>query len=104
METIQQEKLPTKIYQERVSAMQGALDRVMFLIQESDNKVEASRKFLEEVKGKDYRLEQAAAKLVEYFELQEELGKREGEITRLVPDAVKKLLSRSGDEKYLVTA
>jgi hypothetical protein len=89
METMnqRQEKEPqlTKIEGERMDAMRSALERIEDLIKEGKGNVEAARIFLEEVKGKDYRLEQAAAKLLDRFEMRAELGRRDAEIARFSP-------------------
>ena len=111
METLQQNPELTKIQFEKRNAMQTAFDRIESMVGEgsgTEGKVEASKKFLEEVRGSDYRLEQATAKLVEFFELELELEKREQELVSILPNMSTKLaandefFSENQDKKYSV--
>jgi hypothetical protein len=59
----------------------------------------------EEVKGNDYRKEQATAKLLEYLSLANEVGLREEEIVTAYPNFASfvKKGAPANDARYLVT-
>ncbi len=112
METIIEEPGLTKIQFEKRAAMQEAFERIETIAEETGDQgmVESSKKFLSEVSGMDYRLEQSAAKLVEYFEMKAELGRREKELVNIFPEAQTKLSANDSyflqnqDKKYLLQA
>ena len=90
--------------------MQEVFDKIEASLGEvkgSDARFAAAQKYLEEVEGKDYRLEQAAAKLVEYFKLEMEVENRRGELESILPGMGEKLAANDSHfhqdgEKYLV--
>ena len=94
------------VEQKKAAAAEFIAGRVEALKQEKGLSLLASaREVYEEVKGQDYREEQAIAKLLEYLEMQNELSLRKQEIkdtfsslsTFTENDAVH-------DQKYLVAA
>lgn len=109
-----QESAPTltKVQQEKKWAMEQALrDIEAEAGQDIKKKLEVAKRLLEEVKGKDYRREQALAKLVEYFTLLLEVEMRKEELERNLsgvsyPPAVNDQsgLEELEDDKYLVKA
>ena len=101
-----QEQSPTSNRErERSEAGKVIADRIVALINERGVSVlDATKSVYEEVKGKDYRQEEAAAKLLEYYEIVHEAELRRGELSRSYP-AVKNINGdASNDDKYLVAA
>lgn len=103
-----QEQAPVSIIeQQKKEAGIFVTDRITSLSQEKNiNNLEAARMVYEEVKGNDYRKEQASAKLLEYLDMANEVDMREKEIINLYP-AMNTIISggnASNDEKYLVSA
>jgi hypothetical protein len=90
---------------ERSEAGKVVADRIVALINERGVSVlDATKSVYEEVKGKDYRQEEATAKLLEYYEIVHEAELRRGELSRTYP-AVKNINGdASNDDKYLVAA
>lgn len=108
METINQEQTPTLsiIEQQKEIAGEFVANRIEVIKQEKNiGTLEAAKLVYEEVKGEKYREEQAIAKLLEFLNLQNELGLREEEIKRTYSKFSGIVNNHSAkDEKYLVSA
>jgi hypothetical protein len=110
METVQQQPQMSLLEQRRSEAMEEALKSIETISQESNvDLLSASKLFLETVRQENkYHLEEAVAKLVEYFEIKSDLITRESELKRWSPEVVTILehtkALASNDEKYLVAA
>ncbi len=103
-----QEQAPVSIIeQQKKEAGIFVTSRINSLIQENNvSNLEATRMVYEEVKGNDYRKEQASAKLLEYLNMANEVDLREKEIVNLYP-AMNTIINgrpASNDDKYLVSA
>jgi hypothetical protein len=108
MESINQEKGPSLsiVEQKKGEASKFIAGRIEEVKSEKGISIlDAARQVYEEVKGQDYRKEQAAVKLLELLNLQNDIALREKEITGAFP-ALSHLVSNStaNDEKYLVAA
>ena len=100
------------------NAMQSAFESIEARAGEDsrdETKANIAKKLLEELRssknleGKSvYRMEQALAKLEEYFQMETELNMRKGELISIFPDMATKLAandarySTSPDDKYKV--
>lgn len=108
METIKQEEAPklSIVEQKKAIAAEFVARRIETLKQEKGLSLLASaREVYEEVKGQDYREEQAVAKLLEYLEMQNELSLRKQEIKGGYPELFTFTENvAANDEKYLVAA
>lgn len=117
METAQEHpKAPemSKVVQEKKTAMQSVYDAIVAEVGERaplSTQLQASQRFLDKVRGQDYRLEQAAAKLCEYFEFEvsseKERTLRRGELEHILPGISSRLAANDehyhdGDKRYLV--
>lgn len=104
----QQEQLSI-VEQKKQEASLFVEQRVTSLMQEENTSLlSAVHRVYEEVKGNDYRKEQATAKLLECLSLANEVGLREEEIVRVYPNLssfVKKYSEEeaANDARYLVT-
>ena len=115
METKQsheQEPQLSIVEQKKMEAGKFIADKIDTLMQ--DNKelslLSATRQIYEEVKGQNYREEQASAKLLEYLTMQNEVDLRKGEILETY-QALSSVIGRknssadsANDDKYLVAA
>jgi hypothetical protein len=110
METINQEKISTvsTIEKQKVEASEFIANRIEEIKGENNiSTLVAAHQVYEEVKGVSYREEQAVAKLLEFLNLQNELGLRAEEITEKFPgltQIVTKGVVSANNEKYLVAA
>lgn len=109
MEIINQApKSPSIIERQKQEASAFVTERISSLINEKNiSKLNAARQVYEEVKGRDYRQEQATAKLLELLEMQNEVDLRTQEIVETYPDMARVITNESGvanDDKYLVAA
>ncbi len=104
-----QEKSPKQlsvVEQQKEIAGEFVMSRIESIRQEKNIGVlEAAKLVYEEVKGENFREEQATAKLLEFLNLQNELGLREEEIKRTYSKLSSLVNNRaSNDDKYLVSA
>lgn len=108
METINQEQTPTlsTVEQQKEVAGEFVANRIEDMKQERNiGTLEAAKLVYEEVKGQNYREEQAAAKLLEFLNLQNELDLREKEIKSMSSSLGRYTNATiTNDEKYLVSA
>lgn len=107
-EAPQQEQLSI-VEQKKQEASLFVEQRITTLMQEENSSLlHAVHRVYEEVKGNDYRKEQATAKLLEYLSLANEVGLREEEIVTAYPNFasfVERPLEGvpANDDRYLVT-
>ncbi len=102
MEAMTQEPQLTNIQSEKKHAMQEAFDQIENVTGvdvANESKLNAARKLLSEVAGTNYRLEQALAKLVEYFQMELEVEMRAAEIKKIFPGA--NITSASNEARFL---
>ncbi len=87
METLSHEPQPTLSIVERQKSeaenfIKGEMEK---LVESGKSKLEAAKIVFDTVKGQEYREEQALSKLLEYFNLRQELYQRAQEINREFP-------------------
>jgi hypothetical protein len=115
METKQpQEQAPhlSIVEQKKMEAGKFVADKIDTLMQDNAelSLLNAARQVYEEVKGQNYREEQASAKLLEYLTMQNEVDLRKGEILETyqalssVISGKNTSTSSANDDKYLVAA
>jgi hypothetical protein len=115
METKQpQEQAPqlSIVEQQKIEAGKFVADKIDTLMQDNAelSLLNAARQVYEEVKGRNYREEQASAKLLEYLTMQNEVDLRKGEILETyqalssVISGKNTSTSSANDDKYLVAA
>lgn len=93
------------------SAMQSAFEKIEQLAgddKRDSTKAAVAKKLLEEIRSSKslegsstYRMEQALAKLAEYFEMESELNMRKGELVTIFPEIKNKL--SANDDVYSVS-
>ncbi|MCF7843538.1 hypothetical protein K9M47_01425 [Candidatus Gracilibacteria bacterium] len=103
-----QEQAPVSIIeQQKKEAGSFVTSRINSLIQENNlSNLEAARVVYKEVKGNDYRKEQASAKLLEYLNMANEIDMREKEIVSTYPsmNTIINIKPASNDDKFLIAA
>ena len=85
MENISQEPTMSVVERQKLEASEFVADRINELMKENKSSLEAARIVYEEVKGNEYRKEQATAKLLEFLTLANEVHLRSGEINTKYP-------------------
>ncbi len=87
METLTQEPQPivSIVDQRKLEAAEFTFQKIKELVDGGKSKVEAAKMVYESVKGNEYREEQALAKLLEYFNLKEEVDNRAVELKSKYP-------------------
>ncbi len=109
METINQAPQISLVERQKSEAGKFVAGRLESIMKEDSSLslLTAAHKVHEEVKGNNYREEQAIAKVLEYLTMKNEVDMRGGEITRTYGALSSVVEGRSGaanDEKYLVAA
>lgn len=118
METMSQAPQLSDVQVVKRNAMQTAFESVEARTGEDSRdvtKADIAKKLIEELRGSNnregrsaYRMEQALAKLEEYFRMEAELNMRKGELVTILPELAQKLAandttySSSPDDKYKV--
>lgn len=111
METIHQETQPLiSIEKQKLEAGEYVAHAIKVLMNDGElNHCAAAQAVYETVKGNDYRKEQAAIKLLELLDLEDQVRLRQQEIRAAYPamdDFINQasIQSVANDEKYLVAA
>jgi hypothetical protein len=112
MGTIEQEKAPTLsvVDSKKNEAANFVQGRITALMRgEAISSLDAARRVYEEVRGNDYRQEQATAKLLELLTMRNEVDMRTEEIERTYPSLMSVIDigeqgSATNDERYKVAA
>lgn len=87
METVTQEPQPivSTVEQKKLEAAEFTFQKIKELVEAGKSNVEATKIVYESVKGNEFREEQALAKLLEYFNLKEEVDNRAVELKSTYP-------------------
>lgn len=98
IETLTQQPEVSKVALEKRNAIQTVIDTILSEAGEkasTEQKLNAVREYIKNVEGKEYRLEQAARKLEEYFKLEvdseKELAARRMELEGFLPGVGERL-------------
>ncbi len=100
----QEARFISTIEQEKKKAGEFVKTRIQELQAEGKSKLEAVKIVYDTVKGHEYRQEQALAKLLEYFNLKEEVSNRAIEIKTQYPAfsiLVEEEYPAANDKKYM---